>query len=464
MVFSSMVFLWIFLPITIITYYLVQERYRNILLFGASLVFYAWGEPIYILLMLASILVNWWLGLMMERFGRVRHLIFVSDVLFNVGLLGYYKYSNFFIGLLNQLLKIEIPMKEIELPIGISFFTFQILSYIIDLYRGQYKAQRSIINVALYISFFPQLIAGPIVKYKDINEQLQSRVVSTEKFVEGIRRFCYGLGKKVIIANTLAITVDYVYALDTQELAGWLVWIASIFYTLQIYYDFSGYSDMAIGLGKMFGFEFQENFLYPYTSFSIQDFWRRWHISLSSWFREYIYIPLGGNRRGKARTYLNLTIVFFVTGLWHGAGWTFILWGLYHGFFSILERFGLGKFFEKNKILGRIYTFLVVNFGWVLFRADTIQQALCFGKRMVQPWKYNSSGVVWQLLLDSKTIFLAGIAVIGSGLLQIVGKKMRIDKKWKNSYAEMLYCICILVLCIALLASNTYNPFIYFRF
>lgn len=463
MVFSSMLFLWLFLPVTIIGYYLIRDRYRNILLLMASLIFYAWGEPVYIFLMIFSILVNWVAGLMIDRDPSHKKLILLLDIAFNIGLLGYYKYSNFIIDSINNIFHTSLNHREIALPIGISFFTFQILSYIIDLYRGEYKAQKNVIRLALYISFFPQLIAGPIVKYRDINEQLQNRKLSTEKMAAGVRRFMYGLSKKVIIANTLAKSVDQIYGLNKQDLTGWMAWMAAIFYTLQIYYDFSGYSDMAIGLGKMFGFEFQENFLYPYTSFSIQDFWRKWHISLSSWFREYIYIPLGGNRKGEFRTYLNLSIVFFVTGLWHGAGVTFVLWGLYHGFFSILERLGLNKFWGKFKAIGHIYALLIVNFGWVLFRADTISQALSFMKRMLLPWKYTHTSVIYQEMIPNSVLFFATAGIIGSGLIQSLLEKSNICRL-KYSYFELILCSALFIICISMLAGNSYNPFIYFRF
>ncbi|MDE6616727.1 MAG: MBOAT family protein, partial [Lachnospiraceae bacterium] len=318
--------------------------------------------------------------------------------------------------------------------------------------------------LALYISFFPQLIAGPIVKYKDINKQLHDRTYTLEKAGWGIRKFIYGLGKKVIISNTLAKCVDTVYGLEYTELTGFLAWIAAILYTLQIYYDFSGYSDMATGLGQLFGFEFQENFNLPYISRSIQEFWQRWHISLGTWFKEYLYIPLGGNKRGMARTYINLLVVFFLTGLWHGASFNFILWGLYHGFFQIVERFGLKKFLGKNKVLSHLYVSVIVIFGWVLFRAEGLRQAGVMAKRMLLPWKYTESSLVVQDVLGNRTVFVIIIALAGCGLLQCVFKKTRLESKLKNSYFDIIYCASVLVLCIAMLASNTYNPFIYFRF
>ena len=459
-----MFFLWAFLPITIILYYIVPRKCRNVLLLFVSLFFYAWGEPVYVLLMIFSIIVNWILGILIEKYQRWNKTILIFDVLFNLGLLGYFKYSGFLVETLNRIFNTEITIRAVSLPIGISFFTFQILSYVIDLYRGKYKAQHNIINLALYISFFPQLIAGPIVKYIDIEDQINNRVESFEKFSMGARRFIYGLAKKVIIANTLAIPVDRIYSMDKTSLTGGIIWLVSIMYTFQIYYDFSGYSDMAIGLGRMFGFEFMENFNYPYMAKSIQDFWRRWHISLSTWFREYVYIPLGGNKKGNIRTYINLIIVFFVTGLWHGAGFTFIAWGLYHGFFSIIERLGLRKILAKNKTIGMLYAFLIANFGWVLFRADTISQALSFVKRMLIPWKYTIEMFVWQDYVPYISIFCLCLGVLGCGPIQELLSKVGTVKKLKNSYAEMLYCVVLFVLSISMLAANSYNPFIYFRF
>ena len=315
MVFSSFIFLWIFLPIVFIGYFLLQDKYKNIFLLLGSLIFYAWGEPLYILLMLFSILINYVFGILIDKDRPYRNLLLIISLIFNIGILGYYKYVGFLVEVINNLTGRNIELPDVALPIGISFYTFQILSYIIDVYRGESSPQKNIINLALYISFFPQLIAGPIVKYKNINEQLINRKCTIEKTGEGIRRFIIGLGKKIIIANTVAKCADAIFALDLINVTGILAWMGAICYTLQIYYDFSGYSDMAIGLGRIFGFEFQENFRYPYLSASVQEFWQRWHISLGTWFREYLYIPLGGNRMGNIRTYINLFVVFCITGL-----------------------------------------------------------------------------------------------------------------------------------------------------
>lgn len=464
MVFSSLIFVWIFLPVSFIGYFLMPDKYKNVFLLLGSLFFYAWGEPLYIFLMIFSILINYVIGLLMDKYESRKKLLLILSVFINLGLLGYFKYFNFFIRIVAHCTGKEITYPEIALPIGISFFTFQILSYIIDLYRGNYKAQKNIIRLALYISFFPQLIAGPIVQYKDINEQLSHRICTLEKTAWGIRRFIYGFGKKVIIANVIAQCVDNIYAQDGAVMTGFLAWTGAILYTLQIYYDFSGYSDMAIGLGSMFGFEFRENFRYPYLSSSIQEFWQRWHISLGTWFKEYLYIPLGGNRKGEIRTYLNLFVVFFATGLWHGASVTFVFWGLYHGLFQVIERLGLRKFLDKHKIIAHIYTTIIFVFGWVVFRAVDLSQAKLMIERMLVPWKYTAGSLVIDQILDRKVIFVAVMGIIGCGLIQAVLRKTKILEKVKNSYLEMAYCGAIFFLCIAMLASNTYNPFIYFRF
>lgn len=307
------------------------------------------------------------------------------------------------------------------------------------------------------------MIAGPIVKYREINEQIEARTITHEGIALGFRRFIYGLSKKVLISNTLGLCADTIYGCELATIDGKMAWIASLAYTFQIYYDFSGYSDMAIGLGQMFGFEIPENFKYPYLSKTISEFWRRWHISLGSWFREYVYIPLGGNRKGGVRTYINLFIVFFLTGLWHGASFSFIIWGLYHGFFSILERFGLKKIFEKFQVIGLIYAFIVVNFGWVFFRVNGIRNALCIIKRMILPWGYLEIGTsIWNFV-NNRTMVVAVCAVLGAGVIQKMTPR-RLADAYKGSVLEALYCIVILILCLASTATNTYNPFIYFQF
>lgn len=467
MLFSSMIFLWLFLPIVFVANRFLKPKRQNIFLLLASLFFYAWGEPRYVFLMLASIVLNWGSGMLLGRFPEHKKAVLWTSVALNLSLLGYFKYMGLIVRTLDHLLRDErIAVPQIALPIGISFFTFQALSYVIDVYRGECCVQKNVIDLALYISFFPQLIAGPIVKYRDVNEQIKSRVVTSEKLADGIRRFIYGLAKKILVSNILAQSADMIFALEMQEITGTLAWTAALLYTFQIYYDFSGYSDMAIGLGKMFGFTFNENFNYPYLSLSIREFWRRWHISLSTWFREYVYIPLGGSRRGTVRTYINLGIVFFLTGIWHGASYNFILWGLYHGAFSVLERLGLGKFLEKHKITAFVYTFLAVHFGWILFRIESMRQIWEFGKRILLPWRYTASHYsVWEFV-NRHTGFILICAVLGMGIVQKLTAKRagRQAEAWKLSIPELVYCIGLLLLCISALAGNTYNPFIYFRF
>lgn len=461
MVFSSGVFLLVFLPITFIVNLFLSTKQSNIWLLIASLLFYAWGEPFFVLLMILSIIVNWLVGMGIAKSeGKLKRLILTLGIVFDLGFLGYYKYAGFVVSLLNRIVHHEImSVPQIALPIGISFFTFQAISYIVDVYRKDTEYSKSVVNVALYIAFFPQLIAGPIVKYRDINKQIEKRKVNWVKVSDGFKRFIYGLAKKVLISNVLGLCVDTIYSNDLSFIDYKVAWIGALAYTFQIYYDFSGYSDMAIGLGKMFGFDILENFNYPYVSKSISEFWRRWHISLGSWFREYLYIPLGGNRKGEIRTYINLCIVFFLTGLWHGANLTFVFWGLYHGFFRIIERLGFDKWLKKHNVLATIYCFLVVNFGWVIFRSTSIINSLRYLARMILPFKYNNSTIEMYTFLNLKVVFIGIVAILFAGC---VPKK--IANKWKNSIPEAIYCVVLLILCLASIASNTYNPFIYFQF
>ena len=465
-----MTFLWLFLPFTVVVNSLLNPRYSNLFLLIMSLLFYAWGEPIYVALMLLSILINYLCGQWIDKAKRGRGAILALDAMLNLGILGFFKYAGFFASSVNFLFGREaIPVITLPLPIGISFFTFQALSYVIDVYRKKCSVQKNILNLALYISFFPQLIAGPIVRYSDIEKQIASRQMTTEGFSVGFRRFIYGLSKKVMISNCMAQIADKVFALSAGELTTISAWIGAISYMMQIYYDFSGYSDMAIGLGKMFGFDFLENFRYPYLSKSIHEFWQRWHISLGTWFKEYVYIPLGGNRKGKILTYVNLSVVFLLTGLWHGANWTFVLWGVYHGLFQIIERMGGAKLLKKAGVFANLYCLIVVLFGWVLFRADSVSHALLFAGHMTAPWKYgleNAMNVRPLFLLNTKSAIVFVIAVLGAGPVQAISKKVmpRISEKWKMSILEIPIICALLIYCILLLASGTYNPFIYFRF
>lgn len=473
MLFSSMVFLWVFLPAVLLLCFIIRGRAQNLLLLTASLIFYAWGEPVYVLLMLFSILANWAAGLLIAAMGPYKgsssafpgRLILALSVLINLGLLGYYKYAGLLVLTANRLLGREVfPPAAIALPIGISFFTFQALSYVIDVYRGDVPAQRNIISLALYISFFPQLIAGPIVRYKDIESQIRDRKMSPDSLSRGITRFVTGLAKKVLIANVLAASCDAVYALPTPEISGVMALVASLMYSLQLYYDFSGYSDMAIGLGAMFGFEFRENFDYPYISRSISEFWRRWHISLGTWFREYLYIPLGGNRKGELRTLLNLGLVFFLTGLWHGAGYNFIFWGIYHGFFCIIERLGLSKLLERAKVPGLIYSLIVVNTGWIFFRIGSLRTAAALIFRMITLRPTGPSGYSILEFASPFTFFIFAIAVLGCGFIHGKGPVREWLRARENTPLHIIYISALMILSLAALAGNTYNPFIYFRF
>lgn len=467
MVFSSMVFLWIFLPVTLAGYYLLHltknRTLMNVWLLLVSVLFYSFGEPKYILLLLISVLINYTGGLLIEYAktagGRKTALFFC--VVLNLALLGYFKYYQFAAELLAGLFSHEVlPVKTIVLPIGISFYTFQAMSYVIDLYRGKTGVQRSFWKLTLYITFFPQLIAGPIVRYRDIADQIDCRRENLEDFAEGVQRFTLGLAKKVLIANVAAQAVDRIFGMDFTYLSTQAAWAGILLYALQIYYDFSGYSDMAIGLGKMFGFTFLENFNLPYKAASVREFWHRWHISLSTWFKEYLYIPLGGNRKGAVRTYLNLLIVFFATGLWHGAGTTFVVWGLFHGLFLVLERLFLGKVLEKNpiKLINHLYTLLVVLLGWVFFRTDDLAQAGEYIMAMFlprYPFPYTFSE-----LLGKECLVAAAAGILFAGLLP-----ERFMKALGNCRGlRLIYVPALLFLSIVLLAGDAYNPFIYFRF
>ena len=466
MVFSSIIFLWVFFPIVFVVNFFIRPKYSNLFLLVASLFFYAWGEPYFVIVMIASIIGNWFIAQWIFKRSGTKQVALFFGIIFNLGILGYFKYAVFGVRIVNMIFRwggVIIPLLEISLPIGISFFTFQAMSYIIDVYRGDIDARPKIANTALYISFFPQLIAGPIVKYKDISQQIENRVMEIDKVALGFRRFIYGLGKKVLVSNVLGLCADTVYSYDITTISGRTAWIGAIAYTFQIYYDFSGYSDMAIGMAQMFGFTIPENFDYPYMARSINEFWRRWHISLGSWFREYVYIPLGGNQNGRIRTCLNLTIVFFLTGLWHGANFTFIIWGIYNGFFAIVERTKLGEILEKHKVVSWMYCFLAVNFGWVFFRSNNVINAFIMLKRMILPWKYVQYNIsIWNFV-DLKTLFVGGCALLGAGLLKKIVPE-NIAECWRFSVLEAVLSICILVLSIAAIAGNTYNPFIYFQF
>ena len=468
MLFSSLVFLWIFLPLVLILYRLLPGRGKNALLLVASLFFYAWGEPVYILLMLASITLNYLGGLLLDgREGAARRLCLALVVAVNLALLGYYKYYSFAGDTLAALLGRQVlPVRDIALPLGISFYTFQAMSYGIDLYRRRIQVQKNWFLLALYISFFPQLVAGPIVRYTEVEAQLRRRATTLDGFVYGIKRFLYGLAKKVILANCFAARADEVFGLDPSQVSTPLAWLGALYYTLQIYYDFSGYSDMAIGLGAMFGFTFPENFNYPYLSRTVSEFWRRWHMTLSGWFREYLYIPLGGNRRGKNRTLLNLFLVFLATGLWHGASWQFVAWGLWYAVLLILERTLLQKPLAVLPVpLTRLYTLFFVVCGWVIFRAPGLRAGLLWLRAMLLP---TDGCAAWPVsrYLDPRTLVLLVVGLALCGPVQALWPRLRqaLYDQEETGPAQSLALLALGFVCLTLLVSGTYNPFIYFRF
>ena len=468
MTFSSVIFLFIFLPVTFLLYCIsVKDSIRNILLVIASLIFYAFGEPAAVFIMILSVIINYFLGL--AAAGR-RHdkLAVLFAVILNIGLLLAFKYTGFFAEVINSVLPVDIPVPKIRLPIGISFFTFQGLSYVIDVYRDKGSVQKKLMSVLLYISFFPQLIAGPIVKYHDIEAQLHTRELTADRVSRGVARFIAGLSKKVLIANQMGLVADTVFSLDAGALGSAAAWIGAVCYSLQIFFDFSGYSDMAIGLGCMFGFDFKENFNYPFSAGSMQDFWRRWHISLSTWFRDYVYIPLGGNRKGKLRTDLNKIIVFFLTGFWHGANFTFIVWGLAHGAFLLLENHGVIPAKSKRlRPLLHIYTLLVAVTTFVIFRADNMTQAVRVIADMFS-FKAGQAGTdraVFALLSPLVTVSFVFGALLSTPIVPYIKGKLSKTRVYPAAeYAGFTVTLALFALCVLSLVSSTYNPFIYFRF
>ena len=472
MVFSSSTFLMAFLPLTLLLYYGVgvaltkNVTVKNCILLLASLVFYAWGEPVYIVLMLLSILFNFAAGRVIDsalsdgRTGLAKFQ-FIADVVYNLAVLGFFKYADFVVDNINGLFGAHIPPLELPLPIGISFYTFQILSYIIDLYTGKIRVQKNLVSFALYISLFPQLIAGPIVKYKEIEEQLVGRKESLVKYSRGMARFVVGLAKKLLLANTLGAVYSGIQATDVGTLSALTAWTGIACYTLQIYFDFSGYSDMAIGLGSMFGFRFNENFNYPYIATSITDFWRRWHISLSSWFRDYVYIPLGGNRRKTPRVIFNLMVVWLLTGLWHGAAWNFVLWGMFYGVLLIFEKYVLGDLLPRIPTPVRwLTTMVLVMCGWVLFSAPDLTGALLYFKAMFGGAAGFTDGNGAYLLSTNLAVLVLGAFCATPAYRHILE---RVDPKWVSRAKFVAYPL-LFALCVVFMVSETYNPFLYFRF
>ena len=468
MLFSSIVFLFSFLPAVMILYYLLPVRFRNVILLLASLVFYAWGEPVYLFLMLLSILFNYFSGLdiarnLQDKRAAKRSLVF--NLIINLAVLGFFKYEGFVLDTLNGILPVHISYHALPLPIGISFYTFQILSYIIDVYRGNVKVQTNLPNFALYVTMFPQLIAGPIVQYADVDEQLASREVSRTKFGEGSMYFIRGLAKKVLLANTSGMIFTEVSGLAKGNIAVMTAWLGAFAYMFQIYFDFSGYSDMAIGLGKMFGFEFNMNFNYPYVSKSITEFWRRWHISLSSWFRDYVYIPLGGSRVSKIKHIRNLLIVWFLTGLWHGAAWNFVAWGLYYGVILIIEKYLLSPVLDRlPDVVRHIYSIVLVVIGWVLFFSSSFGQAADYIRVMFGAGAHGFADRESMYLLTSNLILWLILIFGSTPLVHFRYEHMLRTKKWNTTIINSVVYAALFIVCIAYLVTETYNPFLYFRF
>ena len=464
MVFSSMVFLCVFLPAAFCLHLLLPGmRAKNFLLVVASLVFYAYGEPIYVILLVASSAGNYILARLTGECPKIRKLTMTLAVVINLGLLVIFKYSGFLVDTFNSVTGAGIPVPQVRMPIGISFFTFQALSYVIDVYRGDASVQKNFGKVLLYISFFPQLIAGPIVKYHDVEAEINNRKQTPEEIGKGIRRFIAGLSKKVLIANTMGLVADNLFGAAATGITGPGAWLGAVSYMLQIYFDFSGYSDMALGLGMMFGFHFHENFDYPYISASIREFWRRWHMSLSGWFKEYLYIPLGGNRRGKFRTVVNKMIVFVCTGIWHGASFNFLFWGIYHGFFLMLEEYipFIGtKGGQLKSFFQHVYALLVVCVGFVFFRADTMKQGCFWIREMFTDfgWKASAMSLTLQQLTPVYLVTLAAALVAAVPVNSMLKKY-----KWYEGFTYVL-SLAGFALCVLSLAGGTYNPFIYFRF
>lgn len=466
MVFSSTIFLCVYLPLVLLGYYICPKKGRNLFLLIASLVFYAWGEPKYVFLMIFSILVNYIFGRLMDKHRENKKrlkLMLVLSVVIDIGLLSVFKYTDFIITNVNAIFGANFDLLNIALPIGISFYTFQAMSYTIDVYRDDVRVQKNLIDFGMYITMFPQLIAGPIVRYADVQDQLAERSVTTADFSEGVMRFVVGLGKKVLLANQMGAVWSDIYALG-GDVSALMAWTGAIAYTFQIYFDFSGYSDMAIGLGRMFGFKFPENFRYPYQSVSITDFWRRWHITLSTWFKEYLYIPLGGNRRGLARQALNLLIVWSLTGFWHGAGWNFVMWGLYYFVILFIEKLFLLKALDKlPKFFRHVYALVLIIIGWVIFASDDVSVLLPYLGSM-----FGANGAiggmdVYTLLTKAVLLIICCIASTELPKRLFLSATGAMNEKAAFTIKSVM-TIALLALSMILLIGDSYNPFLYFRF
>ena len=461
MVFSSLLFLFIFLPIFLAIYFITPAKFRNFILFAASLLFYAWGEPIYVSIMIFSTILDYSCGRLIDHFRAHRFLPKVGlglSLMGNLGLLCYFKYADFFIHNINSAFGTNWELLKLALPIGISFYTFQTMSYTIDLYRGKIGVQKNIINFAAYVTMFPQLVAGPIVTYDNVEKELNSRTITFERFGEGSIRFIEGLGKKVLLANNIGLLWDRIHQLPIHELSMGEAWLGMIAFGLQLYFDFSGYSDMAIGLGHMLGFTFPENFNHPYISTSVTEFWRRWHMTLGGWFREYVYIPLGGNRTSKPRFYANIFVVWFLTGFWHGAGWNFIIWGLLFGILMVIERSFLLKLLEKcPRLLRHAYLLIIILISWVFFSHDYLGEGISYLKAMF--------GQGHNVFFNTQTCYL----ISNFYILLILGVLFAtpVMKNLKNKVPQWIlyfFYVATLILSTAYLVDSTFNPFLYFRF
>ena len=469
MVFSSLTFLMFFLLIVLLFYFISKDKYKNLILLVFSLIFYAWGEPKYIILMIISIVVNYFIAILIDKNRNrnvVSKILLILSVLLNIGILFIFKYSDFFIENINKLFNLKMSFLGLILPIGISFYTFQLLSYVLDVYKNKVEVQKNIFDLGTYVALFPQLIAGPIVRYETIEKELRNRVHSLDKVLQGLRRFIIGLAKKVILANNLGFIADHIISKSEIGLYGSLIaWIGMIAYTLQIYYDFSGYSDMAIGLGKIFGFSFLENFNYPYISKSITDFWRRWHISLSSWFKDYVYIPLGGNRVSKLKFIRNIFVVWFLTGFWHGASWNFIIWGLYFGLLLLIEKLFLKRIIDRMpELLKWIYSFILIVIGWTIFRNIELETIASLLSKMFIFEKTNWIQFIRENyeILNYVIFLILGII----GMFPYIGNVIS-NFENSNNFKRIIiniYIFIIFVVSIGFLVNATYNPFIYFRF
>lgn len=469
MIFSSVLFMFRFLPIFLLCYFVAPQKVKNWVLFFGSLIFYAWGEPVYVVLMLFSTFSDFWHGRRIEKRkeeGKSAKGYLISSIIVNLALLGFFKYADFAIGVVNGVLGLEIPFLNLPLPIGISFYTFQTMSYSIDVYRGDAKAQKRILDFGVFVTMFPQLIAGPIVQYNQVDKALTDRKTTLEGTAYGVRRFIIGLGKKVLLANSAGLIWTEVLGKADVERTLVMAWVGIIAYAFQIYFDFSGYSDMAIGLGSILGFVFPENFNYPYISKSITEFWRRWHMTLGSWFRDYVYIPLGGNRKGLKRQLLNVLIVWMLTGIWHGAGWNFLLWGLWFALFLVLEKAFLGKWLKKLPALGWGYSMLVVLIGWVFFEISDMTKLISYFGAMLGFGKAGLISGDTLYLLSGHWLLLLVLVVGATPLLKNCW--LRITAKHRESVAvcviENVLLALILIVSIGYIVESSYNPFLYFRF